>query len=58
MGKILDMLKGKKTYIVAFILAVAVFLNQVGMIDQEAFDLIGKILMPVGLATLRAGVGK
>lgn len=52
------MLQGKKTYLVALAWGLAVAGNMVGIIDPEQLRLIETILLPLGLAALRAGVGK
>ena len=52
------LLEGKKTYIVATAWGLAVVGNMVGIIDPEQLRLIETILLPLGLAALRAGVGK
>ena len=51
-------LAGRKTYLVAAILALGVFAVNVGWIDQHTYDTLYGILVAAGLATLRAGVGK
>lgn len=52
------MLSGKKTYISAVILALATFARSLGWIDQPQYDLILGLTGSIGLAALRAGVGK
>lgn len=52
----MDFLKGRKTYIVAAVWALATFAYAVGMLDQATYNLIQGILFPAGLAALRAGV--
>ena len=49
---------GRKTYLVAALLAIGVFAVNVGWIDQKTYDSLFGILVAAGLATLRAGVGK
>ena len=51
------MLKGKRTYIVAGLWAAAIFASTVKIIDPSQLDAIQAFLLPVGLATLRAGIG-
>jgi len=58
MGKILEFLKGKKTYLVAVGLAILTFLLNAGIIDQATYDQIYGYLTALGLLTLRAGVAK
>ena len=50
--------KGRRTYLVAALLALGVFAVNVGWIDQKTNDTLFGILAAAGLATLRAGVGK
>lgn len=52
------MLTGKKTYISAAVLALATFARSLGWIDQSQYDLILGLAGAMGLAALRAGVGK
>ena len=52
------MLDGYKTYIVAFLIAIAGFSMGRGWIDQSTFEAIVAILAGGGLAALRAGVKK
>lgn len=57
-GALSTALSGRKTYLVAGALAIAVFCLHMGWINQDTYNLINGILLPAGLATLRAGVGK
>ena len=50
------LLKGRKTYIVACLFALATFAYSVGYIDENTYRMIEGILLPAGLAALRAGV--
>ena len=52
------MLPGKKTYIIAALVAGLAVLNYLGYIDDNSRDQIVTLLMGGGLATLRAGVSK
>lgn len=52
----MDFLNGKKTYLVAAGLALAVFAFNVGWIDKATHDTIVGILTAAGLASLRAGI--
>jgi len=52
------MLQGKKTYLVALAWGLAVAGNMAGLITPEQLQLVETILLPLGLAALRAGVGK
>lgn len=54
----MDMLKGKKTYIVAILVALVVLASQLGYINAEMADMLYGLLGATGLATLRAGVGQ
>jgi len=58
LAKLLEFLKGKKTYLVAAIWAVSVFFNLTGYISSEVLLKIESFLLPLGLVTLRAGVKK
>ena len=51
-------LKGRKTYLVAGLLALGVFAVNVGWINQGTYDTLFGLLVASGLASLRAGVGK
>jgi len=50
------LLKGRKTYIVAALFALATFLRYINVIDENTFRMIEGILLPAGLAALRAGI--
>jgi len=52
----LDKLKGKKTYLIAAVWSVVTFAYSIGYLDEHTYQLIQGILLPTGLATLRAGV--
>jgi hypothetical protein len=52
------MLEGKKTYITALIMAGATFARALGWISQEQYEIILGLTGSLGLAALRAGVGK
>jgi hypothetical protein len=52
------MLTGKKTYIMAAIMALAVFARGLGWLTQEQFEIIMGLAGSMGLATLRAGVSR
>ncbi len=52
------MLEGKKTYISALVLALASAVRALGWISQEQYELILGLASSLGLAALRAGVGK
>ncbi len=56
MGKILEFLKGKKSYIIAGAMSLATFLNLINVIDIAALAKIEAFLLPLGLAALRAGI--
>jgi len=56
MDKILSFLAGKKTYIIAAIMAVLVFAKYAGFIDQSTYDQLVALLTGAGLATLRAAI--
>ncbi|OGP72154.1 MAG: hypothetical protein A2Y80_06955 [Deltaproteobacteria bacterium RBG_13_58_19] len=52
------MLAGRKTYISAGILALATFARWVGWLDQNQLEIIMGLVGSLGLAALRAGIGK
>lgn len=52
----MDILKGKKTYLISALWAIATFVYSMGWIDQYTFSLIQGALLPAGIAALRAGV--
>lgn len=56
--KVLDFLAGKKTYLVAFVMAVVNFAVAVGWMSPENLEQINVILVALGLGALRAGVSK
>ena len=58
LNKIWGLFSGRKTYLVAALLALGVFAVNVGWVDQKTYDSLFGILVASGLATLRAGVGK
>jgi len=58
MGKIIEFLKGKKTYIVAAIGVIVNGLWAMGYIPAEWLPGINTVLAFLGLATLRAGITK
>ena len=51
-------LVGKKTYLVAFALALATFAQAVGWIDQNVYEAVIGFMGALGLGALRAGVSK
>lgn len=51
-------MSGKKTYIIAAFVALAVFAKTMGWIDQATFEILLGLFGAGGLATLRAGVKK
>lgn len=53
-AKIDSLLKGKKTYLGAAALAVAVFLLNTGKIDQHTYETVQGALIAWGFAALRA----
>jgi len=50
------LLKGKKTYIVAILMAALSAVRALGLIDEGTYQAILALLSGLGLATLRAGV--
>ena len=55
---ILEKLQGKKTYIVAFIMAVLNFSVAVGWISPENLEAINYVLVALGIGAVRAGIAK
>lgn len=56
--KLIELLKGKKTYIVAAVMAIATFVHLMGWIDAPTLAKVEVFLASIGLATLRAGITK
>jgi hypothetical protein len=54
----MDWLMGKKTYAVAIIWGLATAAQMVGWLTPESLSTLEKILLPLGLVALRAGVTK
>jgi|WetSurMetagenome_2_1015567.scaffolds.fasta_scaffold23633_4 hypothetical protein len=52
------MLNGKKTYIVAAVMALGAFARSMGWLDQSQFELLLSLGGSLGLAALRSGVSK
>ena len=52
------MLTGKKTYIVAALMALGAFARSMGWLDQNQFELLLSLGGSLGLAALRSGVSK
>lgn len=52
----MNFLKGKKTYIIAVLIATTTFLLHAGLINDEIYKTIIGLLGALGLSTLRAGV--
>lgn len=55
---VLSKLQGKKTYIIAVVMAVLNLLVAFEVISVEQIETINVVLASLGLATLRAGVSK
>ena len=51
-------MEGYKTYIMAGLIALAVFAKTLGWIDQQTFEILLGLFGAGGLAALRAGVTK
>lgn len=58
MKQIIDFLSGRKTYLVATVGAVALFLKITGYISPEDFDTILALLGITGAMTIRAAITK
>lgn len=56
MQEFIDWLKGKKTYLVAFVAAVLAGMLQMGWITLETYTIIMGFLVPGGIMALRAGM--
>ena len=54
----LKLLKGYRTYIIAAALFVLGGLRALGYVDEATYQTAFSLLVPAGLATLRAGIGK
>jgi hypothetical protein len=52
------MLNGKKTYIMAAVMALGAFARGMGWLDQNQFELLLSVAGSMGLAALRSGVSK
>lgn len=52
------MLKGKKTYLMAAVMALGVFARGMGWLDQEQFEVLMGLAGSMGLAALRSGVSR
>ncbi|MBM4286954.1 MAG: hypothetical protein FJ135_02185 [Deltaproteobacteria bacterium] len=52
----MDWLSGKKTYLVAVFWGAAVSASLAGWITGEQLSVVEAILLPLGLASLRAGI--
>ena len=52
------MLSGKKTYLVAALVAVATFAQLAGLIDAETFQVVMGLLASLGLYTVRDAIKK
>ncbi len=61
MKKLIDLYKlldGKKTYIIAAVIAVLNLLVAFGVLPHEVIETIDYILVALGLGTLRSGIAK
>lgn len=56
--KLVEFLSGKKTYIIAFVLAVVNFGVAIGWISPEHLEQINVILVALGIGAIRAGISK
>jgi len=52
----MDFLKGKRTYIIGAILAVAYFAQYTGLVTQDTYNSVLHLLGPLGLMSLRAAM--
>ena len=52
------MLNGKKTYIMAGIMALGAFARGMGWLEQNQFELLVSLAGSMGLAALRAGISR
>ena len=58
MKKVLGMLEGKKTYLVALLVGVLTVVQSLGYMDMSSYQMIMGLLGAGGLASLRAGMKK
>lgn len=58
MRALLDFLDGKKTYIVALVVAVVTFANQMGWLTDDQLKVALSLLAAAGAATMRLAIGK
>jgi uncharacterized membrane protein len=58
MQRIIETLYGRKTYIVAFVMALLNLLVAFEVISVEQLDQVNVILVALGLGAIRAGVAK
>lgn len=54
--KVQELLRGKKTYLIAFAIGAVVVLNHLGYLPQETAEVILGLLGAGGLVTLRSGL--
>lgn len=54
--KVLNFLKGKKTYLVATAIGIVAGLNAAGVINKELYDQINSVLYPLALAAVRNAI--
>jgi hypothetical protein len=54
----LNFLSGKKTYIIAFVLAVVNFAVAVNWISPDNLEQINAVLVALGIGAVRAGISK
>lgn len=58
MERILDALWGRKTYIIAVVIAVLNLAVAFGWVSPEQLEQINYVLVALGLSALRAGISK
>jgi hypothetical protein len=58
MKKLIEFLKGKKTYVVGLLMAFGTFAQAVGWIDTPTWEKVMGILAALGIVALRAGINK
>jgi len=56
MGSLIKFLEGRKSYIVAALMAVLVFLKQIGKLDEATYQMLQGLLIGGGIASLRSAI--
>jgi hypothetical protein len=56
MTNLIKLLEGRKSYIVAALMAVLVFLKQIGHLDEATYQMLQGLLIGGGIASLRSAI--